>query len=71
MISLVNGYFIGGIPHFQTYPYGNSQEQKTMDFHGFSMDFPAMKLIWMKGTKPESRFFLADLAIWAIWGYLA
>jgi hypothetical protein len=30
------------------------------------MDIPwifqqAMELIWMKGTKPESRFFLADL----------
>ena len=22
-LSLLNGYFIGGIPHFQTYPYGN------------------------------------------------
>ena len=21
-LSLLNGYFIGGIPHFQTYPYG-------------------------------------------------
>ena len=29
-LSLLNGYFIGGIPHFQTYPFGSKNGSKVM-----------------------------------------
>ena len=56
-LSLLNGYFIGGIPHFQTYPYGNL-------ILGWSITFtiqPGLKGIGHRGLKgADGRFDVGE-----------
>ena len=51
-ISLLNGYFIGGIPHFQTYPNVQSQEDEQSIS---SVSSPPSPRALPEGSKSEPR----------------
>ena len=58
-LSLLNGYFIGGIHHFQTYPNGEWHQQKYV-----AVDLSIQKLWWFFGTfTGNKRWILAKLEI--------